>query len=628
MRILPRRRTARCPVPEMTHRVTFEPEGRTVDVPDGQTLLEAAQAGGIQLEAPCGGKGTCGGCRVEIPDHPPEASEACRRVLSGEEIRRSLRLACQVRVRGDLRVVIPEESRHRDQKILTEGAAAFDVPLIPNVRKCAVHVPEPSVTDQRADADRLLEALADEGLDGLTIPTPVLREVPRRLRSLDFHPAAVVIGDEVVHLDRPTTTDACYGLALDVGTTTLVGYLVSLVTGEVAATASRANPQAAYGDDVIARIEYVGRERSGARTLQTLVVDALNEILAETCRRAHVKPSVVYEATMVGNTTMNHLLLRLPVDAIARAPFVAASASAHSVSARGIGLKMHRRGRLYTAPLVAGFVGADTVGVILATGMHAGDGLRLAIDIGTNGEIVLGTRERLLACSTAAGPALEGARIRYGMRAATGAIDRVDIQGDRVTVGTIGDAPPVGLCGTGLIDAVAVLVSAGVVEPTGRMRSADALADSPGLARAVRTSDGEVAFCLAEQDDGGHCVLLTQRDVREVQLAKGAIAAGVASLLDACGAALEDVQEVLLAGAFGNYIRPERARAIGLLPDVPLEKVTFVGNAAGAGARMLLVNKNLRHVAADVAKGVEHVELSRRPDFQTRFVDAMLFPGA
>ncbi|MFO8011747.1 MAG: ASKHA domain-containing protein [Phycisphaerae bacterium] len=614
-------------MPETTHHVTFEPEGRTVDVPDGWTLLEAAQAGGITLEAPCGGQGTCGGCRVAIPDRPPEPSEAARRILSGEERRRNLRLACQVRVRRDMRVVIPREARTRDEQILTE-TAAFEVPLIPNVRKRAVHVPEPSVADQRADADRLLEALADEGLDDLAIPTPLLREVPRRLRSLDFHPAVTVVGREVVHLDRPTATDACYGLALDVGTTTLVGYLVNLVTGEVAATASRANPQAAYGDDVIARIEYCGREKGGGRTLQTLVVDALNEILAEACRRAHVKPSVVYEATMVGNTTMNHLLLRLPVDAIARAPFVAVSASAHSVPARGIGLKMHRRGRLYTGPLVAGFVGADTVGVILATGMHASEGLRLAIDIGTNGEIVVGTRERLLACSTAAGPALEGARIRYGMRAATGAIDRVDIQDETVTVRTIGDAAPTGLCGTGLIDAVAAMLASGVLEPSGRMRPADDLAGAaPGLATRLRNADGETAFCLAEADEGGHDVLLTQRDVREVQLAKGAIAAGVASLLDEFGAALDDVEEVLLAGAFGNYIRPERARAIGLLPDVPLEKVRFVGNAAGAGARMLLVNKNLRHVAADVAKGVEHVELSRRPDFQTRFADAMVFPG-
>jgi len=291
-----------------------------------------------------------------------------------------------------------------------------------------------------------------------------------------------------------------------------------------------------------------------------------------------------------------------------------------------VGLKIHPRGRMYTGPLVAGFVGADTVGVILATGMHAAERLTLAIDIGTNGEIVLGTRGRLLACSTAAGPALEGARIRYGVRAAAGAIDRVDIAGGRVTVRTIGDEPAVGLCGTGLVDAVAALVEAGIIDPTGRMQPAGA----PEMARRLRPTDGEPAFVLADAGEtgGGHPILLTQRDVREVQLAKGAIAAGARTLLDVYGATLDDVAEVLLAGAFGNFIRPERARAIGLLPDVPLQKVRFVGNAAGAGARMLLVNRNLRHVATDVARGVEHVELSERPDFQDRFAEAMGFPSA
>jgi len=616
-------------VAKAVYRVTFEPDGRTISAPAGRTLLEVAQSAGVLLEAPCGGRGTCGGCRIVIPEAPGPPSEACLRILSSEEIGRHLRLACQVRVDRDLRVVIPEETRRRDQVVLTEGTA-FDVPLRPNVRKVAVHVPEPSVADQRADADRLLDALAEAGLDGLTIGPAMLREVPRRLRTLDFHPAAVGVGQEVIALDLPTAVDACYGLALDVGTTTLAGYLVNLASGETVAVASRANPQAAYGDDVIARIAVCIREKTGARTLQRLVVDALNEILIEACRRAHVRPGAVYEAVMVGNTPMNHLLLRLPVDAIARAPFVAASASSHSVPARSVGLKIHKRGRLYTAPLVAGFVGADTVGVILATGMHATERLTLAIDVGTNGEIALGTRGRLLACSTAAGPALEGARIRYGMRAAAGAIDRVDIADGRVTVRTIGNEPAVGLCGTGLVDAVAALVEASVIDATGRMRPAEALADAPDLARRLRPADGETAFVLVEAEaaGGGHPILLTQRDVREVQLAKGAIAAGIHTLLDIYGASLDDVAEVLLAGAFGNFIRPERARAIGLLPDVPLDKVRFVGNAAGAGARMLLVNRNLRHVATDVARGVEHVELSQRRDFQDRFAEAMGFPRA
>jgi len=616
-------------VSQAMHRVVFEPDGRMLEVPEGQTLLEAARAAGLHLESPCGGKGTCGGCRVVIPDDPPEPSEACRSVLTGEEIARNLRLACQVRVTTDLRVLVPEETRVGDQKILTDGAM-FDVPLRPNVRKTAVHLPEPSVADQRSDADRLLDALAENGLADLTIGVKAIRDLPKRLRTLDFHPAVVIIGDEVVHVDRPTTSDACYGIAFDVGTTTLVGYLVDLVTGDVKAVASRTNPQTAYGDDVVARIEYAGRETSGARTLQKMVVDALNEMVLEVCRRGHIRPSVVYEATMVGNTTMNHLLLRLPTDAIGRAPFVAASASAHSVPARTLGLKIHQRGRLYTAPLIAGFVGADTLGAILATGMHEGDALRLTIDVGTNGEIVLGTRERILACSTAAGPAFEGARIRYGMRAADGAIDRVDIEGEEVVLHTIGDAPAIGLCGTGLIDAVTSLLAAGVIEKTGLMRSADDLAHAPGLASRIVGADGERGFLLAAGDQTGarHPILLTQRDVREVQLAKGAIAAGIGTLLEEFGAGIDDIEEVLLAGAFGNYIRPDRAQAIGLIPPVPPEKVRFVGNAAGAGARMLLMNRNMRQVAEDVARGVEHVELSQRPDFQMRFAEAMFFPQA
>jgi len=616
-------------VPPTVHRVTLEPLGRTLFVPDGQTLLEAARNAGIHLNAPCGGSGTCGGCRVEIPESPPEPSEACRRVLAGEEIERNLRLACQVRVRSDLRVVVPEETRLADQEILEEGVER-EVALAPNVRKVVVRLPRPTVADQRADAERLLDGLADAGLPDLVLSTRLVRDLPERLRRLDFQPAAVVIGDEVVHLDRPATSDACYGIAFDVGTTTVVGYLVDLVTGKVAAVASRTNPQAAYGDDVIARIEYATREADGLRVLHDLVASALNEILQEACRRAEIKRSSVYEATIVGNTTMNHLALGLPVESIALAPFVAASSSAHAVPAREVGLRIHPQGRVYTAPLIGSFVGADTVAVILATGLHESDRLRLAIDIGTNGEIVLGTRERLLAASTAAGPAFEGARIRYGMRAAAGAIDRVEfLDGGRLEVRTIGGAPPLGLCGTGLIDAVAALLDAAVILPSGLMRSrADLEARGSPLADRIVGADGETAFRLAAATGAGHAVLLTQRDVREVQLAKGAIAAGIGTLLDILGAKPDDVEEVLLAGAFGNRIRPERARAVGLIPPIDLARVRFVGNAAGVGAKMLLVNRDLRRAADDVARGVEHVELSCRPDFQMRFAEAMFFPEA
>ncbi len=615
-------------MPDTVHHVVFEPDGRTVAVPDGQTLLEAARAAGIHLNAPCGGVGTCGGCRVVIPDGPPEPSEACRRVLSGEEIGRCLRLACQVRVRGALRVVVPEETRLADQAILTDGAAA-DVPLAPAARKVTVRLPEPSVADQRADADRLLDALAEAGETDLRLGLKLLRHLPDRLRSLEWHATCALVGDEVIDVERPTTREACYGLAVDVGTTTLAGYLVDLATGAVVAVAGRTNPQTAYGDDVVARIAYAGRERDGLRTLHGLVIDALNEMLAELCRKAHVRRSAVYEAAIVGNTTMAHLVLRLPVDAVGRAPFIPAGAGGRSVAARDVGLKMHPGGRVYVAPLVGGFVGADTVAVVLAAGLHQSDGLRLLVDIGTNGEIVLGGRDRLLACSAAAGPAFEGARIRYGMRAAPGAIDRVDVSpGDDLALRTLGDAPPVGLCGTGLIDAVAALLHAGVLAATGALRTAADLADRPALAARLIGADGDRAVVLAPEAASGarHPILLTQRDVREVQLAKGAIAAGIETLLAERGATAADLDEVILAGAFGNVIRPARAQALGLFPAVPPDRLRFVGNAAGAGARALLTSAPLRRVAEDVARGIEHVELSRRPDFQARFAEAMLFP--
>ena len=611
------------------HSVIFEPDGRRREVPEGTTVLEAAQAASVHLNAPCGGTGLCGGCRIIIPDDPPPPSENCLRILTGEELGRNLRLACQVRVRRDLRVVIPEETRLGDQKILTDGVGR-PVALEPNARKVTVHLPPPSLGDQRADAERLLDALAERGLGDLAVEDPVLRRLPERLRSLDFHAAAVVLGNRVIQVERPTTGEACYGLAVDVGTTTLVGYLVDLVTGETVAVASRANPQTAYGDDVVARIEYCGRQKDGLKRLHDLLAGAINEITAETCRRAHVKPSAIYELCAVGNTTMNHLLLALPVDTIARAPFVPASAAARWTLARGLGLRAHPRSRLYAAPLIGGFVGADTVAVILATGMHETAGLALAIDIGTNGEIVLGGRERLLACSTAAGPAFEGARIRYGMRAAAGAIDRVDLADGQLALHTIDDAPAVGLCGTGLIDAVAALLEAEVLKPNGTMRAPEELCERRcALADRVVRTDSEAAVVLASDGHAGlaHPILLTQRDVREVQLAKGALAAGIQVLLDLYGATIGQVETIYLAGAFGNMIRPDRARAIGLVPEVPLERIRFVGNAAGAGARMLLVSRSLRRTADDVARGVEHVELGQQPQFQNRFADAMFFPA-
>jgi uncharacterized 2Fe-2S/4Fe-4S cluster protein (DUF4445 family) len=523
-------------------------------------------------------------------------------------------------------VVIPAETLLFDQQILETGIDA-DVAAEPNVRRECVRLAEPDVADQRSDHDRVLDALGDRGLSPEADLT-MLRELPGALRAAAFEGTAVIVGDVLAAFEPGDATGRHVGVAVDVGTTTVVASLMDLATGRQVAVASAANPQASRGDDVVSRIEYCLGGPSQLRQMQELIIGCLNDLVRRLCDEAGVRLSDIFEAAVVGNTTMTHLLLGLPVDHIGRAPFVPAVRQGLSVAARELGLAIHSRGRVYVGPTVAGYVGADTVAAILATRLHESDGLRMVIDIGTNGELVLGNRERLLACSTAAGPAFEGARIKYGMRAAAGAIDRVDIVDGRLRVHAIGDAPAVGLCGTGLIEAVSACLEARIVSTMGQMLPAEEL---PGLSddlasRLIRTN-GETALCLAsaEQCGTGHPVLLTQRDVREVQLAKGAMFAGASVLMAEMGVTAADLDEVLLAGAFGNFIRPDRARQVGLLPAVPPEKVRFVGNAAGTGAKMLLLNRPLRRTAEHVSRSVRHVELSGRADFQTLFAEAMLF---
>jgi uncharacterized 2Fe-2S/4Fe-4S cluster protein (DUF4445 family) len=609
-----------------TFRVIFQPFGRHVTVAEGQTLLEAARQAGIEMNAPCGGNGTCGGCRVEITRGTPAPTDRGAGQLTIEELGRNLRLACQTRVTRDMTVVIPRETLLFDQQILESGTAV-QVELQPNVRRVYFKLSPPSVEDQRSDADRILDALAERGIEA-TLDLSLARELPERLRKANFGGTAVVVGDRLVHFERGDSSDANYGVAVDVGTTTVVAALLDLASGQEIAVASSANPQACHGDDVVSRILYCQGSKNRARELQRLIVNCLNQLIAELCGKAGIRHTSIHEVVAVGNTTMTHLLLRLDARNIAQAPFIAALRHGVSADPRDLGLSMNARGRVYVGPNIAGFVGADTVAVILAAELQKSRRMRMAIDIGTNGELVLGNSERLLVASTAAGPAFEGARIKYGMRAAAGAIDRVELREGQLRIHTIGDAPAIGICGTGLIEAVSTCLELGIVDVTGRLLApSDVRGLSKALAARIFDSNGDRAVILAtaEESHGGHPVLLTQKDIREVQLAKAAMFAGAQVLLSEMGVKTSGLDEVLLAGAFGNFIRPERARAVGLLPDVPLAKVKFIGNAAGTGARMMLLNRRLRETAEEVSLGVEHVELSGRSDFQQLFADAMLF---
>jgi uncharacterized 2Fe-2S/4Fe-4S cluster protein (DUF4445 family) len=607
--------------------VVLQPEGRRLRMRRGVTLLAGAQEAGVDLVATCGGMGTCGRCRVRVPTPGVPVTSADARFFDHEELAQGWRLACQLHVDRHLLVSIPEGTRAFDQKILERGIAA-EVPLEPAVRRFRVQLAPPTLTDLASDLERLGGGLKQAGADSITIPHALLQSLPQTLRAEDFHVSATVVDGQLVEVAPGKVLAAPHGVAVDIGTTTIVGMLLDLERGEELAVASAANPQVAYGDDVVSRINHARTHPDGLRTLQEAVVGCLNDIIGQLCRRARVRRRDIYEVMAVGNTTMAHLLLGVNPEFIAQAPYVGAWRSARTVAARDLGLRVHPRGQLTILPNIAGFVGSDTVGVILATRLLESDRIELAIDIGTNGEIVLGSRERLLCCSTAAGPAFEGARIRFGMRAAAGAIERVTFADD-VHCEAIGARSPLGLCGTGLIDAVAELLRVGVVDAGGRLRQPEELGDVPEpVRRRVRRHTGGLIFLLATREDGApEDIYLTQRDIREVQLAKGALFAGIRLLERELGITDADISRVLLAGAFGNYIRRDMALRIGLLPPLPVERVEFVGNSAGTGAKMALLNRRARETAERISGSVEYVELAARPDFQETFAEAMLFPG-
>lgn len=596
-------------------------------MPRGVTLLEGAREAGLDLNSPCGGEGTCGGCRVKVERPEVPVTSADRRFFDEKALSEGWRLACQLRVAEDLVVTVPPGSRAFDQKIL-EAGLAVEARLDPAVKRVDLAVPPPGLADLKSDLDRLRAALTEAGVEEVNVPHEVLQELPRTLREAEFRVSATLVDGTLVELEAAgPERKTPLGVAVDVGTTTVVGMLLDLETGEELAVASATNPQVAYGDDVVSRINYARSRPDGRRRLQQAVVKCLNDIIGRLCRRARRRRRDIYEVVAVGNTTMVHLLLGVEPEFIAQAPYVAAWREGRSVPASEVGLRVHRRGQLTVLPNIAGFVGSDTVGVVLATGLLGSDQLQLAIDIGTNGEIVLGSAARLLCCSTAAGPAFEGARIRFGMRAAPGAIERVRFTDD-VEVEVIGAVEPVGLCGTGLIDAVAELLRAGVVDVSGRFRDPEELAGVPeGIRRRLRRTEDGWVFVLASRGDGApEDIYLTQRDIREVQLAKGAIFAGIQIMKRELGVEDTDISQVLLAGAFGNYIRRDQALRVGLLPAVPPQRVRFVGNSAGTGAKLALLSREARRQAEHISRTVEYVELAARPEFQQAFVEAMFFP--
>ncbi|MEA3408577.1 MAG: ASKHA domain-containing protein [Chloroflexota bacterium] len=609
-------------------KVTFEPCGIAVEVKKNNTLLEAADAAGVEIEAPCAGRGTCAKCKVIVHGEvsPPTPLEF--RGLTQEELERGYRLACQAFPLSDLEVTVPEESRISEVSILSEGIERA-VKLDPWVHRHLLQVPSATIEDQVSDVENVLQAWRAQGGNELVFTLGALRQLPGALRAEDGAVTLIEIDGHVVYVGAGNAPERVLGMAFDIGTTTVVGYLLDLETGEQLAVSSLLNPQTRYGEDVVSRIDFANSEEGGLELLQREIIEALNRIVADTTGMASVDPECIFAVTVVGNTTMQHLFTGINPEALAYSPYVPVFISPLSLKASELGIRIYPDAQIYTLPNIAGWVGADTVGVLLSTGMAESDEIALAIDIGTNGEMILGSRERIITCSTAAGPAFEGAHISSGMRAATGAIDVIRIKEGDVRWHTIGETAPRGICGSGLVDMVAEMLREGVISSTGMMEDPEELrGDGQGeLAHRMRQQGKQRAFALvdASQGAGGRAIGVTQRDVRKLQLAKGAIRAGIEILLKEFGCAREDVKRVYLAGAFGNYIRAESALGIGLIPNFPQAEIIPVGNAAGSGAKEVLLSRTSRREIVDILANVEYLELSARADFQQEFTEAMLF---
>ncbi len=601
-------------------KVKFEPQGRSVSVLPGTKILEAAAQAGLTIDTPCGGAGKCGKCRVRLMPRGADPSDAERAAFDDAALGEGWRLACQTTLHADTVVFIPDSSlfgsRHQ---ILATSSTEQYAELMPAVRKVKVDLPVPTLQDDASDMLRLEQAIGEFAVD-----MDMMRALPHMLRKEGFKGHAILSNSFLLDFEPGESAKPVYGAAFDIGTTTVVGVLIDLDTGEERAVESCMNPQVSFGDDVLSRIAHAGKNKDALRELQSAIINEVNAMMESLAEAAGISPHCIYEVVFSGNTTMEHLLCGIDPAQLGQVPFVPVFSHGLHRPAREFGLSIHPHGMAYVFPVIGGFVGGDTVAGMLATRLAEIEGPSFMVDIGTNGEIVLAHEGRLWAASTAAGPAFEGARISCGMRATRGAIEKV-VMSDDVHCSVIDDAPPMGLCGSALIDCVAELLQHGIVTPDGRLRAPEnAPSNLPdALRRRIHANNGgDVEFELA----GG--VSLNQRDIRELQLASGAIRAGISILLKQAGITLQDLKRVLIAGGFGSFIRRNHAQRIGLIPpEIDHAKIRYVGNTSLSGARWALLSNTSRLHAETLARQTRHVELSNDPDFAMEFAMAMHFPA-
>ena len=604
----------------------FEPSDASVRVPPGVSVFDAASWNGIAIDSTCGGHGTCKKCKVRIVEGELPATPLDARAFDEAQLAEGWRLACRAQAADSLTVDVPPLVTR--PKASTAGVGR-QVLLRPALQKRYVELDEPTLADQRTDLERIADALDDLEL---RIEPGVLRRLPRILRSSAFRVTCVIVDDLLIDVEPGDTTGRLPAIAFDLGTTTVVATLLDLETGTPLAVRSMLNRQQPFGADVISRISATMLDPAALGRLTELAAQTMQELVEEVCAEAEIEASEVYEVSLAGNATMTELALGIDPEPVGVAPFIMAARSFPDMPATELGLRLHPRARANVFPALGAYVGGDIVAGLLATGMTRDRRLRLFIDVGTNCEIALGSSDGIVCTAAPAGPAFEGAQIRCGMRAADGAIEAVRVTSEGLELEVIGGTAPLGLCGSGLVDAVAELVRTGLLDSSGRFATDERAAEvAPSLAdRFVARPDGERIFVLhwnGEKGDAEDAIYLSQRDVRELQFAKAAIATGWNLLVEELGIDPDEIQQVLLAGSFGSYLSPASAIRIGLVPKLPRTRIVAAGNVAGEGAKMALLSMQERHAAHAMLGEVEYVELSDRPDFNDRFVDLLAFPG-
>ena len=600
----------------------FEPSGQDVRVPPGVSVFDAASWNGLAIDSTCGGHGTCKKCKVQILEGQVPVSNLDTRAFTAEQLADGWRLACVARAQSDLKIDVPPLSTR--PKAATVGVGR-QVILRPAVHKRYVELAEPSLHDQRMDIERLQDAIDDIEF---TVDLEVLKTLPTILRAAQWKVTAVINDDVLIAVEAGDTTAQNYAVAFDLGTTTVVATLIDLTTGTPVAVKSMLNKQQPFGADVISRISATMMDKNALSLMQTAAKDTLNELVAEACAESGVAAENIYDMAIAGNATMMELLLGIDPEPVGVAPFITVTRDWPVLKASEIGIQTLAGARCYIFPLFGAYVGGDIVAGALATGMDRDKRVRLLIDVGTNCEIVLSDGENILATAAPAGPAFEAASIACGMRAADGAVEVVGITSDDVTLGVIGDVDPVGICGSGLVDAVFALHQVKLLDDSGRFVTDEKAKEiAPKIAqRLITRANEERAFVLA-WDGNEPLVYLSQRDVRELQFAKASIATGWRLLLDELKLTDDDVQQVLLAGSFGSYLSPASAVGIGLVPKLPVMRIVSAGNVAGEGAKLVLLSHAERHGANALLEEVQYVELSDRPDFNDKFMAELALPS-